>query len=370
MHIQLTQGGFALTKGRYYTVTFNASSTRQRTVTCSVGQAHSPWGNLGLSRQVELGERDTHFSVGFVATADDDNARISFALSGDDAPINLAAVELRPGGQIALAEGESLTAGTIRLFQENESQSRILDRMMFLAETEKAYFDEMRHFIKNDLGCDALVTGTIVFGPLGLYGQSDMDFIDSHAYWQHPRFPGQPWGHRQLDHRAEAHDGLSGRGNALQPGGRTARPQTLYRQRVQPPSPAGRPGRMRPHDRRVCRRPGLGRHLFYTYSHSGDSWDREILSSYFDIDTNPAKWGFMRAGAAVFRDAALAPLGSVRLASVVPSWDRLAELAQLHLQHDRDMYDVLVDTAGIARDTLLTTRYIPSLYRGSRQFRI
>jgi hypothetical protein len=38
-----------------------------------------------------------------------------------------------------------------------------------------------------------MVTGTIVFGPLGLYAQSDMDFIDSHAYWQHPQFPNRPW---------------------------------------------------------------------------------------------------------------------------------------------------------------------------------
>ena len=81
----------------------------------------------------------------------------------------------------------------MRLFQENESTPRILDRMVFLAETEKAYFDGMRSYIKKDLGCGALVTGTIVFGPLGLYAQSDMDFIDSHSYWQHPTFPGRPW---------------------------------------------------------------------------------------------------------------------------------------------------------------------------------
>ncbi len=76
-----------------------------------------------------------------------------------------------------------------RSFRDSESTARILDRMIFLAETEKAYFDDMRSFIKNDLGCRALVTGTIVFGPLGQYAQSDMDFIDSHAYWQHPTLP-------------------------------------------------------------------------------------------------------------------------------------------------------------------------------------
>jgi hypothetical protein len=47
---------------------------------------------------------------------------------------------------------------------------------------------------------------------------------------------------------------------------------------------------------------------FYTYSHSSDDWDRENMSSYFDIDTTPAKWGFMRAGAAIFREAVVTPV--------------------------------------------------------------
>ena len=88
---------------------------------------------------------------------------------------------------------EFIETGTVRLFPNAVVKERTIDELRFLAETEKAYFDDMRSYIKNDLGYDGLVTGTIVFGPLGLYGQSDMDFIDSHSYWQHPAFPGTPW---------------------------------------------------------------------------------------------------------------------------------------------------------------------------------
>ncbi len=359
-HIQLTQGGFALTKGRYYTVSFAASSTRQRAITCSVGQGHSPWGNLGLSRQVGLGETDSYFSFGFVATADDDNARISFALGGDDAPINLANVELQPGGQIALVEGESPTAGTVNLFQENESQPRILDRMTFLAETEKAYFDEMRRFIKNDLGCDALVTGTIVFGPLGLYGQSDMDFIDTHAYWQHPRFPGQPWdsGNWTIEQKPMTDYPQEATLFNLAAERLAGKPFTVSE--YNHPAPLDAQAECVPMIAAFAAAQDWDGIWFYTYSHSGDSWDREVLSSYFDIDTNPAKWGFMRAGAAVFRDAALAPLASIRLASVVSSWDPLGNVAQLQLQYDRNMYGLLADRTGVTRDTMLNNVCIPT----------
>jgi hypothetical protein len=174
-------------------VSFQASSVQPRPISCNVSQAHESWANLGLSRRVELGPEWKKSSLGFVATAGDSNARVSFAFSANSTTFSLAQVEVRPGGQMGLAPGQSTSAGNVRLFQENESTPRILDRMMFLAETEKAYFDGMRSYVRKDLGCGALVTGTIVFGPLGLYAQSDMDYIDSHSYWQHPTFPGRPW---------------------------------------------------------------------------------------------------------------------------------------------------------------------------------
>jgi len=192
-HLQLNQGALALKKGAYYTVIFESAADKDRTITCSVSQAHDPWRNLGLGRQVQLTKKRTTFRYGFVANADDDNARLSFAFGGGSDPIHLANVELRPGGRVSLKPGESVEKGNVALFAETESPARTLDRMRFLAETEKAYFDDMRAFIRKELGSKALVTGTIVFGPLGLYAQSDMDFIDGHAYWQHPRFPNKPW---------------------------------------------------------------------------------------------------------------------------------------------------------------------------------
>ena len=298
-----------------------------------------------------------------LATNDEGNARISFVLGGDDAPVNLANVEVRPGGQVALAETESLSDGSVALFQENESERRILDRMVFLAETEKAYFDEMRRFVRSDLGCDALVTGTIVFGPLGLYAQSDMDFIDSHAYWQHPRFPGRPWD----------------QGNwTIEQKPMTDYPQEATLFRIAAERLAGKPftvseyNHPAPMDAQAECVPMMASFAaaqdwdgvwFYTYSHSGDSWDREHLSSFFDIDTNPAKWGFMRAGAAIFREGALPPVQSPPSVFVADAQNDLAALARLHTQHDRDMLTILREAGSLARNDMLKGVYIPSYQR-------
>jgi hypothetical protein len=101
---------------------------------------------------------------------------------------------------------------------------------------------------------------------------------------------------------------------------------------------------------------------FYTYSHSGDGWEREHLSSYFDIDTNPAKWGFMRAGAAIFCDEGIGPLEQMQSVPIADGWSKLAVVAQHHLQHDRDMLGLLLRQAGgMSRSDMLETILIPSV---------
>ncbi len=356
-HLQLTQGGFPVREGKYYTVMFDAAAERSRSISCSVSQAHDPWGNLGLSRQAELTTKWQSFRFGFVARADDDNARVSFAFGESDVPIYLTNVEFRPGGRLGLTADESVGSGSVKLYADNESPQRVTDRMCFLAETEKQFFDGMRNFVKNDLGCKALVTGTIVFGPLGLYAQSDMDFIDAHAYWQHPRFPGRPWDQGNwlinqkpmTDYPAEA---------------------TLFRLAAE--RLAGKPftvseyNHPAPLDSQAACVPMMASFAaaqdwdgiwFYTYSHGTDDWYREHMNSYFDIDTNPAKWGFMRAGAAIFRDAGIGPVDRVELFQMHErSEGLLASLERLYRKYDRNMAEMLAGEAKTSwRDMLERT---------------
>ncbi|MHC4204953.1 MAG: carbohydrate binding domain-containing protein [Planctomycetota bacterium] len=355
-HLQFKQAGFAVEEGQYYTVTFEAASEKPRKLSCGVSQAHEPWQNLGLSRRVDLTQEWKTFRFGFVAKEDDGNARLSFSFGGNNDPFYLANIKLQPGGRVGLRRSESVTNDSVQLYADSESPKRMTDRMIFLAETEKAYFDDMRNFIKSDLGCKALVTGTIVFGPLGLYAQSDMDFIDAHAYWQHPRFPGRPWDSGNwlinqkpmTDFPAEA---------------------TLFRiaaeRLVDKPFTVSEYNHPAPLDSQAECVPMIASFgaahdwdgiWFYTYSHSTDEWDREHMNSYFDIDTNPAKWGFMRAGTAIFRDNCLGKVGHFTFFSLAePSDGILNSLVRLHHKYDRDMAELLADRAEISWQYMLET---------------
>lgn len=359
-HLQLTQGGFPLSEGRYYTVSFDAQASAPREISASVSQAHDPWGNMGLSRTVALGTHWQHFSFGFVARADETNARISFALSGDSASVQLAHVQLQPGGQVGLARDESLGESGVSLFLANESQARIVDRMCFLAETEKAYFDDMRHFIRNDLGCGALVTGTIVFGPLGLYAQSDMDFIDSHAYWQHPSFPGEPWDQGNWLINQKPMTDYPGEATLFRVAAERLAGKPFTVSEYNHPAPLDAQAECVPIMASFAAAQDWDGIWFYSYSHNGDTWDRQVLGSFFDIDTNPGKWGFMRAGSVIFREAAIAPLRSTRLVRTGNPSSDLSGLARLHVQHDRNMLSILEQAGNMTYSEMTSSVVIPS----------
>ena len=360
-HLQLNQGGLSLAAGQYYTVIFEAASDRTRELGCNVGQEGSPWGNLGLSRQAELKSQWQTFSFGFVPTADENNARVNFAFSGSTAPVYLANVQLRPGGRMGLAVGENLDAGSVTLFADNESSQRTTDRMLFLAETEKSYFDGMRDFIKSDLGSGALVTGTIVFGPLGLYTQSDMDFIDTHAYWQHPRFPGRPWDADNwlIDQKPMTDYPDEATVFNLAAARLANKPFTLSE--YNHPAPLDSQAECVPLIASFAAAQDWDGIWLYTYSHSSDEWDRENLYSYFDIDTNPAKWGFMRAGTTIFRQGGIQPLSGISLVPLTGPGEMLSSLVNLHLKHNSNMFEVLAERAQITRYGMLKTQFVSAL---------
>ena len=353
-HLQFKQGGFSVKAGQYYTVTFEAAGEKPRKLSCGVSQAHEPWQNLGLSRQVDLTQKWQTFRFGFVAKDDDDDARLSFSFGGNDVPFYLANIKLQPGGRAGLRTAESIKDDSVPVYAESESPQRTTDRMIFLAQTEKAYFDDMRNYINNGLGSKALVTGTIVFGPLGLYAQSDMDFIDAHAYWQHPRFPGRPWDRGNwlinqkpmIDFPAEATLFRLAAERLI------GKPFTVSE--YNHPAPLDSQAECVPMMASFAAAQDWDGIWFYTYSHSSDDWYRENLSSYFDIDTNPAKWGFMRAGAAIFRDNGIGHVDRFEFFGLrEPSEDLLASLEQSHHKYNGNLAEMLAGEGDISWKDML-----------------
>jgi len=339
-HLQLKNLHLKLRGGQYYTLSFRARADRARRIGLSAGMAHDPWRLLGLSRDMRITTQWKAYRAGFVCSADEGDGRISFVLGADNAPVELADAKLAPGGQVGLLDGETLEAGNVALFADSEVDVRAVDRVRFLAETEKAYFDSMRKLLRDEIGCTAPVTGTIVFGPAGLYAQSGMDFIDAHAYWHHPRFPGRPWdaGNWTVEQSALTDAADGGTLGALACRRLAGKPYTVSE--YNHPAPMDAQAECVPLIAAYAASQGWDGIWLFAYCHRTNDWNQRRFTSFFDMDANPAKFGFFAPAAVLFRDAGLAPS---RVATTVDlSADNpLTRFAELHRRYGRSMRNVL-----------------------------
>lgn len=89
---------------------------------------------------------------------------------------------------------QSLASGAVPLPTE-PSTRQWADWIAFLSGIDRAFAEEMRAFLRDDLGVKAPMTcSQINFSGLpALDREQSMEFADTHTYWQHPNFPGTGW---------------------------------------------------------------------------------------------------------------------------------------------------------------------------------
>jgi hypothetical protein len=196
-HVQVYQAGLAFEKDRAYTLTFWAKAEPDRTMGVNNFRAHEPWGTLGFSDNVKLGAEWKRFEFTFRASETEEQARITFSgLASQPGAVWLAGVSLKHGGIGGLADDESLEQGNITRPRHGDITGRSKqcgeDYVEFLLDLETEYWTGMHDFLKNDLGVKQPVTGTQM-GYTPPETQAAMEYIDAHAYWHHPWFPGRPW---------------------------------------------------------------------------------------------------------------------------------------------------------------------------------
>ncbi len=193
---QVHQRGHTFEDGRPYTLSFAAKADPPREIHVSIRHDAPDWRMAGLDETIELGEEWREFSLTFMA--DDplpDNTRLSFNNRNVLGEVWYADISLRPGGVYGLAEDQSIEQGDVELPTASAVPQAHTDWLSFVMELERRYTTEMYELLKDELGLQAAVTNTQATygGAAGLLRESRMDYIDTHAYWQHPHFPGTPW---------------------------------------------------------------------------------------------------------------------------------------------------------------------------------
>lgn len=92
-------------------------------------------------------------------------------------------------GLVGLEDDEDPAAGTVRLEPAAPGHPiRRFDVQRFLAEIQRQYWEEQVKFLRG-LGVKVPICGTnVVRSPAMLASWTPLDYTDTHAYWDHPRF--------------------------------------------------------------------------------------------------------------------------------------------------------------------------------------
>jgi hypothetical protein len=333
-----------LEAGRKYLVSFWVKTDRQRQVGVNVRAHHDPW-QVFWSSPVLASTDWQYYQYGFqIPTgAVIREGRVGFTSLEAGATYWVAGVSVRQmtTDGIGLPDSESFPYGIARplraqLGLRTEAVQR--DYLAFLWDVETAYFSEMHRFIREELGAGAMVSGTQVrWSPPAI--QAKLDYVDAHAYWNHPTFPGQPWDSRDwyVTNNSMAASTNGGNISRLATTRVAGKPYVISE--YNHPAPitfsseafllTGAYGAFQDWD-------GL---VPFAWTHNNDYWPLKI-DNYFDIKAHPTKLVTLPAVAAMFVRGDVSPGGDP---IIVP----LNEDTQRRIVAERNTGAVAADATGV-----------------------
>jgi|GEM_PF-130128 len=300
---QVYHTDLAVEPGGIYRVSFWIKADQPRALTANLMMQHDPWAIFG-SVTVEAAPQwqRVEFAVAVPESSQVRQGRVSFTNLEAGAVYWVTGLSVQQlAGGVGLPEEESLETGVQRpaWYSLGVRSPRVRqDYIEFLWSLEQAYFEEMYRYIKEELGARAAVSGTQVqWSPPGI--QARLDYVDVHAYWNHPEFPGASWDQanwyvqntsmvNSADGRtitSLAHPRVAGKPYVVSEYNHPA-PNTYSSEAF---LLAGAYGAFQDWDGLVA----------FAWSHDADFWPQRI-PSFFDIKSHPTKLVTLPAVAALF----------------------------------------------------------------------
>ncbi len=312
-HLQFHQTGVDLKPGETYTLQFAARASGARRLPVYAGLDQDPWRHVGLETAVDLSTEWQRYSLVFSATDPVPNhARITFVLGDALGEVWLADFSLRPGVAVEIAAGRSLEAGNLPLLDQPSATPMGTDYIAWLMDVEDSYAQGMRQHVQKTLGCPAPVAcSQASYGGLaGVRRESRLDWIDMHAYWQHPAFPpDKPWSATEwrVPNTAMVREPGGGTLPGLAAHRVAGMPFTVSEYNHPAPLDASAEGLIELAAYAAIQDwDGI---FLFDYCGSRDEFKVDRIKGFFSVDTHPGKIALMPAAARLFLRGDVRPLG-------------------------------------------------------------
>ncbi|MFH0735284.1 MAG: carbohydrate binding domain-containing protein [bacterium] len=196
-HCQWRQSNLIFKKDSTYVIKFAARSDNYKTINVGLMNGDDPYTYYG-GKEISLNTQWQIYTINVKCSEDViTNGRLTFQFPEigtywfDEISLKTASID-------GLLENESLEFLNIKRNDYKDlvgfTINRTKDISEFYLKVEDDYFSEMKDYLKNTLGVKVPIVGTNWnIGAQDLIVQSKLDYLDNHAYWEHPSFPNIPW---------------------------------------------------------------------------------------------------------------------------------------------------------------------------------
>jgi hypothetical protein len=196
-HLQFRQTSITTKKDSTYLIKFAARANTSKKIFVAIMLQEAPYTYYG-GKEFQLNENWQEFAFTFTGSEDAINkTKLAFQFA-ENGTYWFDNVSLATSPINGLLNGESLELRNIARNEYSQLKSfslnRIKDNSEFYINLTNSFFTEMTDYLKNTLNVKVPIVGTNWnIGFQDLISQSTADYIDNHAYWDHPQFPNIPW---------------------------------------------------------------------------------------------------------------------------------------------------------------------------------
>jgi hypothetical protein len=197
-HARITQEHFAIHGERPYRISLWARTDRAGArISVGLRQSQPPYRVLAsVPAEWRPMERWTRYIARVSAAGTEPDAAVAIMVGHGAGTVWITDVSLREDPASGLLTGESPAGGTVPPLTPAALSLRTpqaqRDWVTFLADTERAFFEDSFRFLREELNVRSLLIGTQAdFSSAD--AQAGSDVTSMHAYWAHPIFPGLPW---------------------------------------------------------------------------------------------------------------------------------------------------------------------------------
>jgi hypothetical protein len=306
-----------LVEGVTYVLTFRAKADKARVMPVYASLNGPDWHHVGLDDKASLSTDWKPFRYTFAASdVVPGQSRMVFVVGGDTGTVDIADVTIAVlTSATVLPQGQSLAQRSVDIPTAG-GPAEVADWTRFLSDTERAYADEMRGYLRDTLRVKANIIDTqMSYGGLSSFSrEAGSDYADGHAYWQHPQFPGKPWDPVDWTIQDTPMVDVMGAGDGSTLAGLAfnryaGKPYSISE--YNEPAPSDYQAEMLPMYASFAALQDWDMIYAFDYGDYGVGQPRDKIQGFFAIQGNPAKEGFLPAAALIFRRGEIAPLQSV-----------------------------------------------------------